>query len=81
MGRFGEEPSGWYSWIRREGYVVGLRKLIRKRWQIFKVNMRFEVGHGRRIKFWHDVWCGDVPFKDSFPSLFLLYNFQGSLDG
>ena len=24
----------------------------------------------RRTKFWHDVWCGDVPFKESFSSLF-----------
>ncbi|RVW48074.1 Cell division protein FtsZ-like 2-2, chloroplastic [Vitis vinifera] len=31
---------------------------------------RFEVDNGRRVKFWHDVWCDDMPLKDSFPSLF-----------
>ena len=28
------------------------------------------MGNGRRVKFWHDVWCNDMPLKDSFPSLF-----------
>ena len=37
---------------------------------IFKAKIRFEVGNKRRIEFWHDVWCDDIPLKDSFPSLF-----------
>ena len=26
----------------------------------------------RIIKFWHDVWCDDMPLKDSFPLLFTI---------
>ena len=28
------------------------------------------VGEGTRIKFWKDVWCGEVALKDSFPLAF-----------
>jgi hypothetical protein len=32
--------------------------------------IRFEVGDSSKIKFWHDVWCGDQAFKSGFPELF-----------
>ena len=70
FGKFGEELGGWCSWEGREGHVVGLWKLIRKVWGTFKVKTRFEEDNGRIVKFWHDVWCNDMPLKDSFPSLF-----------
>lgn len=28
--------------------------------------MWFEVGDGSRIRFWHDVYCGDQTFKEAF---------------
>ena len=55
---------------KEKGYSIGSWKSIRKGWGFFKSRTRFEVGKGRRIKFWQDEWCGDVPLKDSFPSLF-----------
>jgi hypothetical protein len=30
----------------------------------------FEVGDGSRIRFWHDVYCGDQTFKEAFPVWF-----------
>ncbi|RVW56591.1 Clathrin heavy chain 2 [Vitis vinifera] len=69
-GKFGEEPGGWCSQEGREAHGVGLWKSIRKVWGTFKAKTRFEVGNGRRIKFWHDVWCDDMLLKDTFPSLF-----------
>ena len=24
------------------------------------------MGDGTRVKFWHDVWCGDYPLKEAF---------------
>ena len=69
-GKFGEEPGGWCSREGREAHGVGLWKSIRKVWGTFKAKTRFEVGNGRRIKFWHDVWCDDMLLKDTFPSLF-----------
>ena len=37
---------------------------------MFSKFIGFEVGDGTRIRFWHDVWCGDQPLKESFPGLF-----------
>jgi hypothetical protein len=28
------------------------------------------VGEGTRIRFWHDLWCGDMVLKVAFPVLF-----------
>lgn len=39
-------------------------------WMLTKRDLKC---HGRRIKFWHDVWCGDVPLKEeTFLFLFSL---------
>lgn len=31
------------------------------------------VCDGRKIRFWHDVWCGACPMKVLFPKLFFYY--------
>ena len=28
--------------------------------------VKFEVGDGSKIRFWHDVWCGDQTLKEGF---------------
>jgi hypothetical protein len=30
----------------------------------------FSVGSGRSVRFWEDVWLGDVPLAIQYPSLF-----------
>lgn len=30
----------------------------------------FEVGRGFQIRFWDDVWCGEIPLKEAFPLLY-----------
>jgi hypothetical protein len=32
----------------------------------------FSVGDGRKVKFWHDCWCGDIALKEAFPELFVV---------
>jgi hypothetical protein len=27
------------------------------------------VGDGSKVRFWHDLWCGDTALKDAFPGL------------
>ncbi|RVW90828.1 hypothetical protein CK203_028560 [Vitis vinifera] len=45
------------------------RKLERKAFCCLK-NASFTVGDGRRVKFWKDIWCGNTPLCEAFPSLF-----------
>jgi hypothetical protein len=52
------------------GLLVGVWKHVRRRWGVFSRFIRFEVGDGSHISFWHDVWCGDHSLKDTFPGLF-----------
>jgi hypothetical protein len=30
------------------------------------------VGDGSHIRFWHDLWCGDRPFKLCYPALYTI---------
>jgi len=65
--------SMWGGWCSRElvgAFGVGLWKNIRKGWETFSGFTRFEVGDGERIRFWHDLWCGDSVLKEVFPDLF-----------
>jgi hypothetical protein len=53
--------SLWGGWCSREvagAFGVGLWKFIRKGWENFSKFLRYEVGDGSRIRFWHDLWCG-----------------------
>jgi len=51
-------------------FGVGVWKHIWWGWGVFLRFIRFEVGDGFHIIFWHDVWCGDYSLKDSFPEIF-----------
>jgi hypothetical protein len=41
-------------------------------WKDFSQHIRYKVGDGSRIRFWHDIWCGALPLRQQFPTLFLL---------
>jgi hypothetical protein len=49
---------------------VRLWENIRKAWESFSSFSRLVVGDGTRIRFWHDLWCGDMVLKYAFPILF-----------
>ncbi len=34
--------------------------------------MRFDASNGSHIKFWHDVWCGEITLQYSFPDFFCI---------
>ena len=54
----------------REGYGVGFWKEIRKEGPLMFKNDSFVEGDGKRVKFWKDIWCGNIPLCEAFPSLF-----------
>ena len=68
--KFEEQDGGWYSNKVSGPFGVGLWKHITQGWALFAQNVRFEVGIGSKIRFWHDTWCGNQPLKQAFPSLF-----------
>ena len=57
--------GGWCSLEAREGYGIGLWKAIRRGWDAFKSKISYDLGHGRRVRFWKDIWCGDTPLRTS----------------
>ena len=60
-------------------YSVNLWKFIRRSWLIFSRFLQFDVGDGIKVKFWHNVWCGDCPLKLAFPELFSISHHKETL--
>jgi hypothetical protein len=50
---------------------VSVWKHIRRECDTFYKFVRFEVGDGYNVQFWH-LWCGDSPLKLCYPILFML---------
>ena len=51
-------------------YWVGLWNNIKRRLEKFSCHTRFEVGDSSKVRFWHDLWCGEWPLRK--PSQFYL---------
>ena len=49
------------------------RKLLVVVGLLFLAIFSFKLEMGR-VKFWHDVWCGDNPLSTCFPNLFRISN-------
>jgi hypothetical protein len=62
--------GGWCTNQVMRSYGVGVWKHIRRGWECFSKFIKFEVGDGYHISFWHDTWCGDQPLKVSYPELY-----------
>lgn len=41
-----------------------LWKEIRAKWDVFVMNVHFEVGEGDEVHFLHDRWCGEHLLKE-----------------
>ena len=50
--------------------ALGLWKEISKEGLLLLNNVSFSVGDGKRVRFWKDIWCGNTPLCEAFPSLF-----------
>lgn len=57
-------------------YGVGVWKSIRRKRAGFSKIVRYEMGGGSKVRFWHDLRCGEQPLKFSFPELFIIACFK-----
>ena len=61
------------DWCSKEvvgTYGVGVWKCIRRGWEGFARHVRYDIGDGSKLIFWHDVWCGELPLKIVFLELY-----------
>ena len=77
--RYGMEEGGWFSNSPRGSFGVGLWKDIDKEVIQIRHNCSFEVGNGRKVRFWEDVWCSEAPLCSSFPSLYEVASSKGDM--
>jgi hypothetical protein len=70
--KYGSMRGGWCSKEVGGSYGFGVWKSIRRGWDAFATHVRYEIGNGSKILFWHDVWCGEIPLKTLFSELFLI---------
>ncbi len=61
--------AGWCTKGVTGAYGVSLWKHIRS--DVFYNFTSVEVGDGSRTRFWHDLWWGDRPLKESFSGVIL----------
>jgi hypothetical protein len=74
--KYEEQDGGWCSKEVSGTFGIGLWKHIRRGWDMFARNVRFEVGLGSKILFWHDTWCGNQPLKHAYPSLYRIARYK-----
>ena len=68
--KYGGMWGGWCSDVSRGAYGVSLWKYIRRGWDQFFPFLSFKVGNGEKVRFWHDIWCGDRSLRMVYPGLF-----------
>ena len=56
----------------RRIWSVGMCKAIRNEWKGIKSRSCFTIGNERRVEFWKDLWCNDLPLKNVFLNLFYI---------
>jgi hypothetical protein len=66
----GSVRGGWSSLPVTGSYGVSVWKFIRRGWDNVAKYLRFDVGEGSHIRFWHDLWCGNRPLKLCYPALY-----------
>jgi hypothetical protein len=68
--KFGSFRASWCSLVPPGSHGVGLWKFIRKGWSSFSRHTKLILGNGSRIRFWDDLWVGEMPLKEAFPGLY-----------
>jgi hypothetical protein len=75
---YGSVRGGWSSLLVTGSYGVSVWKFIRRGWDNVAKYLRFEVSEGSHIRFWHDLWCGNMPLKLCYPALYTIARFPNA---
>ena len=74
--KYGLDGNKWDSGSAKRCTLRSPWKSISSLYVEFWPMVRFKVGNGRRIRFWEDVWWGEVAFSIRFPDLYRLSRAQ-----
>ncbi|GFZ14619.1 hypothetical protein Acr_24g0008090 [Actinidia rufa] len=75
-GKYGCERGDWRTKDIAQPHGTGLWKGIMKVWGDFYPQVKYQLGNGSRIRFWHDDWCYQMPLRARFLDLFALASDQ-----
>ena len=70
--KYGLHENQWDSGINHLVTYRNPWKFISSLYGEFQSLVAFKVGNGTKLRFWEDVWRGDVAFQIRFPSLYRL---------
>ena len=76
--KYGTEEGGWFPRTPRGNAGLGLWKGINAKAAKLKQDYVFKLGEGKRIRFWEDVWCGEVSLCAFFPTLYNIARTKGA---
>lgn len=70
--KFGLHQNGWDTGIHSSVSYGSPLKFIHQCYPLFLPHTRYPVGNGEHIRFWEDVWIGQVSLQSAFPRLYRL---------
>ena len=78
--KYRAKEGGWFSRTPRGNARTSLWKGINAEATKLKQDFVFELGEGKRIRLWEDVWCGEVSLCASFgfPALYNIARTKGA---
>ena len=68
--KYGEQWGDWFTVIVNRSHGCSTWKGIWAGWDGFSDFVSIRVGNGKRIQFWHNVWCGDQSLNILFVDLY-----------
>ncbi|GKV08691.1 hypothetical protein SLEP1_g20289 [Rubroshorea leprosula] len=80
VGKYGVKEGHWLEWVRdgknirslwwRDVRSLKAKEGVNARW--LWEDFRLEIGEGKGVSFWWDVWCGEECLANKFPKLYSL---------
>ena len=72
VAKYSQEDYGWRTKKAMGAFGVGVWKEILKEAGWCWENVVFKVGKDNKIRFWTDMWCGDIALSQRFSHFYIL---------